>query len=143
MMHPVQSMVLAQVRYETFGRAAARLDDRAVLPFHEIDGEVRLIDRTGQSSHVSWIDYGDDYEVAVRDRSFFNSPPPLVRDMSRSPLWERLIGRRVDLLSTAKPVKHLMIRSAAHRIYCCCLENGTRGVDVLHIARTPPSAGAA
>jgi hypothetical protein len=137
------SMILTRVEYAIFDSDAVRLDETPANSFHEIDREVRLIDHVGRNSFISWVDYGDICEVAVRDKSFFNQPPPVVRDMSRSPLWHDLIGHEVDIVAKNTPTKHLMITSPGHQICCCCFERGLWAVDVLHIARNLPASGVA
>ena len=141
-MHLLRSLVLARVEYALFESDAARLDDNPGLSFHEVDREVRLIDHLGASSYISWVDYGEFYEVAVRDKSFFTQPPGSVRDMSQSRLWQHFVGHEIGLYSITTPTTYLMIRSADHQICCCCFERGSWGVDVLHIARDLPKMGA-
>jgi len=135
----IKSLILTRVEYALLGSGAAWLDDNSTLPFHEIDREVRLIDHVGRNSFMSWVDYGDINEVAVHDGSFFRSPPPVVRDMSRSTLWEDLIGQEVELFPIRTLTKGLVIRSASHQLCCCCYEQGSWGVDVLHISRDFPT----
>lgn len=131
-------MKIEQVFYEIFESDAMKLDRDGTPGFHGLDREVRLHLESGEDVFISWGWDKAMYRIRMGTESFFTPPPPVIRDMSDSDMWKKIVGQEVKITFLDEYHQVLEIRSNTETVYCWSSPFYETGSDVVIISRAKP-----
>ncbi len=133
-------MKLKAAIYWLFPSDEAWLSENPDCGFHSIDGEVALRFQSDPTLFVSWNQgRGEEgYRVAWSAVPFFNHDNMLEKDFSNSAIWSEAIGAAVHLRYAKADKTTIVVSGPNATVYLSAFEDGSWGVDTLHISNLPP-----
>lgn len=134
----MSTAVLSRVTYELFDFEADILSDPTSNEEHTIDRQIRLDTADGKVHYVSWTSEPVQYCVGVKSESFFLPGDVVTCDASRHPLWARLMGEPVEIVSAGPDSQIVEIRTPNASVFVATCERGRWEADVIRISAAKP-----
>ena len=131
-------MLLTKVLYEPFESDAKWLDLNDKSSHHIIDRELRLLFTDAPPVFISWTSTPVQYSIGHQGQSFFANEPQVVRDMTGSAIWSRVIDQQVALDFDDPDHQVLRIHAGAAAVYCSSFEEGWQ-TDVVNVSSEAPN----
>ena len=130
--------VLSRVTYVLFEHEL--VEGRAHFPTHEhaLDREVRLETTAGTAQHISWTSDPVQYCLGTKESSWFLPGDAAELDMSDSPPWRDLVGKKISLEWRDSDHQVLEVRTDTASVYLASREGAYWCADTITVTDTPP-----
>jgi hypothetical protein len=131
---------LQQVIYQIFESDVLALEAPEAENLHTLDREIRFAFSDDTNQFASWTQSKNDFCITIKPESFYNEDSEfLIRDMSQSQMWFKLIGTPIDFIPLDIESQIIEVRSPVGSIYLSTQENGLWGMDVITVSNKPVS----
>jgi len=130
--------ILQKVVYELFDHEKDILKDSKSENSHTIDRELYLEFHDQKRIFISWTNIPLRYAVGLQENSFFKDEDKITIDVSAHPIWRKIAGQDIDIITLDENHQVVEIQSPVASVYLSTCENGNWLADVITISDKKP-----